>query len=154
MRRSLAFAFLLAVPLAAEAASPADCALLSRLAATAPAGFRQVPAAEVRAAGIESASVSRGTDGRPVWTGMLSGFAGRGGAAAVDQRMEAMAVAVAACIPGARAAGQGSADGLSWRAFALPNGVRLELLRESGTPSLPAHAAFMTVSAPAAFAGR
>jgi hypothetical protein len=154
MRWTLALACLLAAPLAAEAASPADCALLSRLSATASSGFRQVPAAEIRAAGIESASVSRGTDGRPVWTGMLSGFAGRGGAAAVDQRMAAMAGAVAACIPGARSAGQGSADGLAWRAFALPNGVRLELLRESGTPSLPAHAAFMTVSAPAAFAGR
>jgi hypothetical protein len=154
MRRSLALALLMAAPMAAEAASPADCALLSRLAATAPAGFRQVPAAETRAAGIETASVTRGTDGRPVWTGMLSGFAGRNGAAAVDQRMEAMASAVAACIPGARPAGQGSADGLAWRAFALPNGVRLEVLRESGTPSLPAHAAFLTVSAPAAFAGR
>jgi hypothetical protein len=30
----------------------------------------------------------------------------------------------------------------------------VELLRESGTPSLPAHAAFLTMSAPAAFAGR
>jgi hypothetical protein len=154
MRRTFMLAALLAVPMAADAASPADCALLSRLATAAPAGFRQVPAADLRAAGVSSASVSRGTDGRPVWTGMLGGFAGRDGAASVDQRVDAMASAIPACVPGARAAGHGSADGLAWRAYTLPNGARVELLRESGTPSLPAHAAFLTMSAPAAFAGR
>jgi hypothetical protein len=154
MRRTFMLAALLAVPMAADAASPADCALLSRLASAAPSGFRQVLAAELRAAGVSSASVSRGTDGRPVWTGMLGDFAGRGGAASVDQRVDAMASAIPACVPGARPAGQGSADGLAWRAYTLPNGARVELLRESGTPSLPAHAAFLTMSAPAAFAGR
>ncbi|WP_198375622.1 hypothetical protein [Neoroseomonas rubea] len=154
MRRTFMLAAVLAVPMGADAASPADCALLSRLATAAPAGFRQVPAADLRAAGVSSASVSRGTDGRPVWTGMLSGFAGRDAAASVDQRMDAMAAAISTCVPGARATGQGSADGLAWRAYTLPNGARVELLRESGTPSLPAHAGFLTMSAPAAFAGR
>ncbi|MBP0465955.1 hypothetical protein J5Y09_18660 [Roseomonas sp. PWR1] len=154
MRRLFMLVALLVAPMAAEAASPADCALLSRLSGAAPTGFRQVPAADLRAAGVTSASVSRGTDGRPVWTGMLGGFGGRDAAASVDQRVDSMAAAIAACVPGARAAGQGSADGLAWRAYTLPNGARVELLRESGTPSLPAHAAFLTMSAPAAFAGR
>lgn len=155
MRQFLIFAAALglALPLPAQAADPADCALLSRLSDAAQAGFRDQPTDAARAAGLSGMTLGHEA-GRPVWRAVLTGFAPGRNAAAVDRRVEAFATAIQRCLPGARQTAQGEADGLAWRVFALPGGARIEILRESGTPSLPAHGAFVSVTTGIALARR
>jgi len=157
LRRFLIFAVALglgfALPLSAQAADPADCALLSRLSDAAQAGFRDQPTAAARAAGLSGMTIGHEA-GRPVWRAVLTGFTPGRSAAAVDRRVEAFATAIQRCLPGARQTAQGEADGLAWRVFALPGGARIEILRESGTPSLPAHGAFVSVTTGIALARR
>lgn len=155
LRQFLIFAAALglALPLSAQAADPADCALLSRLSDAAQSGFREQPAAAARAAGLSGMTLGHEA-GRPVWRAVLAGFAPDRDSVAVDRRVEAFAAAIRHCLPGARQTARGEAEGLAWRVFALPGGARIELLRESGTPSLPAHGAFVSVTAGTALARR
>jgi hypothetical protein len=157
LRQFLIFAAALglgfALPLSAQAADPADCALLSRLSDAAQSGFRDQPTAAARAAGLSGMSIGHEA-GRPVWRAVLTGFAQGRDSAAVDRRVEGFVAAIQHCLPGARQTARGEADGLAWRVFALPGGGRIEILRESGTPSLPAHGAFVSVTAGIALARR